>query len=87
MQLHFTPYIFPVAASTVLLTALALAAWRHRLAREIVIESTKDATIVLDTQDRVVDLNPAARRLVNCKTSKMVGRPFAVMGVLVLPVV
>ena len=77
MQLQFTPYIFPVAASAVLLTALALAAWRHRLAREIVIESTKDATMVLDMQDRVVDLNPAARRLVNCKTSKVIGRPFA----------
>ena len=47
------------------------------IAREIVIESMREATIVVDTQDRVVDLNPAARRLVNCDLSKAIGRPFA----------
>ncbi len=33
MQLQFTPYVLPVAASAVLLTALALTAWRHRPAQ------------------------------------------------------
>lgn len=36
----------------------------------------REVTIVLDAHDRVVDLNPAARRLVNFKASKAVGRPF-----------
>ena len=47
------------------------------IAREVVIESMRDAAIVLDTQDRVVDLNPAARSLVNCSSARSVGRPFA----------
>lgn len=46
------------------------------VAREIVIESMREAVIVLDAHDRVVDLNPAAQRLANCKASKAVGRPF-----------
>ena len=33
MQLQFTPYVFPVAATAVLLAVLALAAWRHRPAQ------------------------------------------------------
>lgn len=47
------------------------------VAREVVIESMRDAAIVLDAQDRVVDLNPTARGLVNCKAAQAVGRPFA----------
>lgn len=70
-------YIFPAAALAVLLTALVLTAWRHRLTHKTVIESTKDAIVVLDTRDRVVNLNPAARHLVRCETSKVAGRPFA----------
>ena len=71
------PGIFPVAVLAILLTALALAAWRHQFAHKIVIESAKDAIIVLDMRDRVVDLNPVARQLINCGTSKAVRRPFA----------
>jgi len=46
------------------------------VAHEVVIESMRDAAIVLDAQDRVVDLNPAARSLVNCRAVRAVGRPF-----------
>lgn len=45
--------------------------------REMVIESMREAAIVLDAHNRIVDLNPAARRLVNFGTSKVVGQPFA----------
>lgn len=47
------------------------------IAREIVIESMKEATIILDAHDRVVDINPSAQQLTRCKASKAVGRPFA----------
>src|SRR5579885_873225 len=78
MQLQFIPYILPGAALAVLPVSLAFAAWRRRfIPRERVIESMKEALIVLDTQDRIVDLNPAARRLITDKTSKVIGRPFA----------
>src|ERR1700686_4566756 len=33
MQLQFTPYVFPVVATAVLLALLALATWRHRTAQ------------------------------------------------------
>jgi PAS domain S-box-containing protein len=36
----------------------------------------RDAVIVLDEQSRIVDLNPAAQRLLARKVSKAVGRPF-----------
>ncbi|HEY6540815.1 MAG TPA: PAS domain S-box protein [Ktedonobacteraceae bacterium] len=47
------------------------------VARGMVMKSTGDATIVLDAHNLVIDLNPAAGRLVNFKTSKAKGRPFA----------
>ncbi len=40
------------------------------------LESMREAAIVLDAHDRVVAFNPAAQRLANCKASKAVGRPF-----------
>jgi PAS domain S-box-containing protein len=46
------------------------------IAREIVIESMREATIVVDAQNRIVDLNPSARRLLNDKASRAIGRPF-----------
>jgi PAS domain S-box-containing protein len=78
MQLQFISYILPGAALAVLPVSLAFGAWRRRfIRRACVIEGMKEALIVLDAQDRIVDLNSAARRLVTDKTSKVVGRPFA----------
>src|SRR5579872_6633752 len=45
------------------------------LAREM--ESMREAAIILDRHDRVMGLNPAARRLVNLRASKAMGRPFS----------
>jgi len=47
------------------------------VARAMVMKSTGDATIVLDAHKRVIDLNPAAQRLVDFKTPQARGRPFA----------
>lgn len=46
------------------------------IAREVVIEHMREAAIVLDTHNRVVDLNPPAQRLSNWRSDKAVGRPF-----------
>src|SRR6266566_4850167 len=46
------------------------------VAREAVIESMGDAVIVLDEQNRIVDLNPAVQHLAVRTASKAVGRPF-----------
>jgi PAS domain S-box-containing protein len=45
------------------------------VAREVAIESMADAVIVVDNQDRIVDLNPAAQRIVGQSDSTAVGQP------------
>lgn len=56
------------------------ALFRYRLfdimpvARHAVIESMSDAVIVLDVQNRIVDLNPTARALAHYSSSNMVGK-------------
>jgi PAS domain S-box-containing protein len=42
-----------------------------------VIEKMSDAVIVVDAQFRIIDLNPAARRLSGSKAFQMMGRPVA----------
>jgi PAS domain S-box-containing protein len=46
-------------------------------AREVVLASMMDAVIVLDVQDRIVDLNPAARRLLGPSQTNLIGRSAA----------
>src|SRR5256884_9306011 len=76
-ELDLTPFAFTISG-----LAVAWSLFRFRLfniipvAREAVIESMRDAVIVLDEQDRIVDLNPAAQRLLVRTASKVVGRPF-----------
>lgn len=45
------------------------------LARSAIIESMSDAVIVLDAQDRLIDLNPAAERLTGCQAAEAIGQP------------
>ncbi len=62
---------------------LAWAMFDYRLfdilpvARETVLASMSDAVIVSDAQDRVVELNPAAWRMVNPTSTRIIGYPFA----------
>jgi PAS domain S-box-containing protein len=76
--LDLTPYGL---ALTVPLIALSL--FRFRLfeltpaAHYRVIRSLGDAVIVLDQQNRVVDLNPAGEHLINSTASDAVGQPAA----------
>ena len=75
--LDLTPFAFTITG-----LAVAWSFFRFRLleivpvAREAVIESMRDAVIVLDEQNRIVDLNPAAQRLVNRTPSEAVGQVF-----------
>jgi PAS domain S-box-containing protein len=43
--------------------------------RDAVIESMGDGAIVLDVQDRILDLNPAAQRIIGATTAEVIGRP------------
>jgi PAS domain S-box-containing protein len=74
--LDLTPFAF---ALTGLMAALALHRFRLLdivpVARNAVIECMDDALIVLDEQSRVVDLNPAAVRVLGPAASSMIGQP------------
>src|SRR5918997_5465699 len=47
------------------------------VARDVVVEGMGDGVIVLDSHDRVLDLNPAAQRILGCSFPKAVGHPVA----------
>jgi PAS domain S-box-containing protein len=76
--LDLTPFAFLISG---LICANSLVLFRLLdivpVAREMVIESMREAAIVLDAHNRVVDLNPAARRLIDFRAAKAVGQPFA----------
>jgi PAS domain S-box-containing protein len=44
-------------------------------ARELVIEHMREAVIVLDQQNRVVDINPAAAQIIGAAPAKLIGNP------------
>src|SRR5438876_1048754 len=76
-HLDLTPFAFTITG-----LAFGWSLWRYRLldivpvAREIVVESMSDAVIVVDEQDRIVDLNRAAQRLADSTASQAVGQAF-----------
>ena len=69
-----TPFSFTIAG-----IAFAYALWRHRLldvmpiARHVLIENMSDGVVVLDAQNRLVDINPAARNLINVPAKPIIG--------------
>jgi PAS domain S-box-containing protein len=44
------------------------------VAREVIIEGMSDGVIVLDAQNRIVDMNPAAQRLIGHAASEAIGK-------------
>lgn len=74
-DLSLTPLPFTVTA-----LALLIGLWLYRLlsaiplARELVVEKMSDGWMVLDSQDRVVDLNPAAERLIGAMRDRIFGK-------------
>ncbi len=73
-----TPFTFALSN---LIVAWGL--FRYRLfdivpvARDTIIESMRDAVIVLDAQSRLVDLNPAAQEVIGYPASAVIGQPAA----------
>jgi diguanylate cyclase (GGDEF)-like protein/PAS domain S-box-containing protein len=74
-SLDLTPFTFSLTAGV-----LAWAVWRYRLLdivpvdREHVIRAIDDGVMVLDPQNRVIDFNPAAERILGTTSSEAVGR-------------
>jgi len=79
-NLDLTPFAFLLSGM-----AIALGLYRFRLldivpiARENVTEGMADGVVVLDMQDRVVDMNPAAERFLGSSARKAIGREFAAL--------
>lgn len=77
-NLDITPFSFALTG-----VALAWSLVRFRLldivpaARDMVIENLHDAVIVVDTEGRVVDLNPAARVTIGAAADGAIGKPLA----------
>ena len=75
-RLDPTPFTFTVTG-----LALGWSILRFRfldivpVARNAVIESMSDAVIVLDAQNRLADLNPAAQQLINTTLAAAIGQP------------
>ena len=75
LNLDLTPFAFTLTG-----LALTWSLFRLRLldilpaARDATLESMKDAVMVLDVQNRIVDLNPAARCVIGQTESKIIGQ-------------
>jgi PAS domain S-box-containing protein len=77
-ELDLTPFAFVVSGAV-----MAWGLFRFRLldivpvARSAVVDGLSDGVIVLDAQNRIVDLNPAAQRFIRRTASEAVGQPAA----------
>ncbi len=74
--IELVPFAFTI---TGLMFTWALSRWRLfdivPIARDRVIERMRDGVIVLDAQDRVVDINPAACQIINLGRRAAIGQP------------
>lgn len=78
------PYLDPTPfAFTISLLALVWGIFGFRLmdlslvARDIVVEEMNEGMLVLDTQNRIADMNPAAEQLLEITAAQAIGRPIA----------
>ncbi len=77
-RLDLTPFSFTLAGAV-----LAWGVFRYRLldivpiARDIVIENIRDSVIVLDAQNRIVDINRAAQAIVGAQAKQVIGQDVA----------
>ena len=75
-HLDLTPFAFTLSG-----LAVAWGLFRYRLldivpvARDAVVEGMSDGVIVLDAQNRIVDLNPAAQRIIGRPRAGVIGQP------------
>lgn len=81
--IHFT--YEDITPLTLLLTGLLFfwALFRHKLldlvpiARDVIIENMRDAIIVMDNRNRIIDINPAAAALLDSNSASVLGQPAA----------
>ncbi len=45
------------------------------MTRTVIIENLNDGIILLDAQNRIIDLNSVSQKILNCKTTKVIGQP------------
>ena len=78
--LDLTPVMFTLTGLT-----LTLGIFKFRLfslipvARDALVESMSDGVLVLDEQNRIVDINPAARQLIGSAAGSAIGQPVEVI--------
>lgn len=74
-QLDLTPFFFSLTG-----LAMTWAFFRFRLldiipvARDAVIESMSDGVLVLDAENRIVDINPVGAGIIECDASEIIGQ-------------
>lgn len=74
-QLDLTPFAFTLTG-----LILAWGMFRYKLfnitpiAREVIIESLADGVIVLDLDAHILDINPAARKIINLSDDEIIGK-------------
>jgi PAS domain S-box-containing protein len=74
--IDLTPFAFVITG-----LAMGWGLFRYQLldvvpvARDTIIENMRDSVIVLDARKRIVDLNPAAQKLLGRPTSQVIGHP------------
>lgn len=75
-DLDLTPFAFSISG-----LAFGYALLRHRwlelspVARSTLVDSMSDGMLVVDNHNRVVDINPAAQRILNLGDGPFIGRP------------
>jgi PAS domain S-box-containing protein len=74
-NLDLTPFAFAISGLT-----MGWSLFRFRLfdivpvARRVIVDNMGDGVIVLDLQNRIVDLNPAAQRIIHASSTEAIGR-------------
>ena len=77
-RIDLTPSAFTMSG-----LAIAWGLFRFRLmdivpiARDTALEDMSDGVIVLDAQNNIVDINPAALLIIGCSLAEVIGQPFA----------
>ena len=75
------PYLYLVLLFPAASLAVAWSIFRFRpgdivpVARGAIVDSMSDGVIVLDPQDRIVDVNPSAQNMINRPVSELMGEP------------
>lgn len=75
-EVDTTPLAFTVTGLTLTWATLQLSLWRLRpVARAAVVEGMHDCVFVFDSQGRLIDLNPAAQRILARPAAEVIGQP------------